>query len=154
MNSACQPAWTNRAASVPSVSLWLTLFLFALCALPSNSHAQDPKVPEGDYYKIITFPLPDDVILECGGLEPLPDGKMHPFASGIRSPAGMAVNEKGELFFTDNQGPWNGAGGLKLLKKGAFEGNPEGNKWYDLPLVKEELGKRPVDPIDKSRIYK
>ena len=31
---------------------------------------------ESDYYKIITIPIPDSVILECGGFEWMPDGKL------------------------------------------------------------------------------
>ena len=82
-----------------------------------------------------------------------PDGKMLPYASGIRSPAGMGFNEKGELFYCDNQGPWNGTSSMKQIVKGAFLGHPIGNRWYDLPLVKQELGARPTDPQDKSRFH-
>src|SRR4051812_38223086 len=77
-----------------------------------------------------------------------PQGKAVPYASGIRSPAGMAFNGKGELFYCDNQGPWNGTSSLKLLEEGAFEGHPIGNKWYSLA---PNLGKQPPDPQDKSR---
>jgi glucose/arabinose dehydrogenase len=79
-----------------------------------------------------------------------PQGKMIPYASGIRSPAGLAFNDKGELFYTDNQGPWNGTSSLKQLLPGAFEGHPIGNKWYKLA---PNMGPQPPDPKDKSRIY-
>jgi hypothetical protein len=82
-----------------------------------------------------------------------PDGKMHPYASGIRSPGGINFDDKGNLFYTDNQGPWNGTSSLKLLKEKSFQGHVGGNKWYDLPQVKQELGPRPKEPVDKSRIY-
>jgi glucose/arabinose dehydrogenase len=82
-----------------------------------------------------------------------PDGKMHPYASGVRSPGGIAFDGSGNLFYTDNQGPWNGTSSLKLLKPKSFQGHPGGWQWYDLPIVKEELGKRPTEPVDKSRIY-
>ncbi|HEX8913916.1 MAG TPA: hypothetical protein VF796_16325 [Humisphaera sp.] len=82
-----------------------------------------------------------------------PDGKMHPFASGIRSPGGIGYDAKGDLYYTDNQGPWNGTSSLKQLKFKSFQGHPGGNKWYDLPAVKAELGARPTDPLDKSRIW-
>ncbi|MDB5295454.1 MAG: putative rane-bound dehydrogenase domain protein [Phycisphaerales bacterium] len=82
-----------------------------------------------------------------------PDGVMHPFASGVRSPGGVGFDAAGRLFFTDNQGPWNGTSALKLLQQGSFQGNPTGNPWYDLPLAKAEMGPRPKDPQTNSRIW-
>ena len=41
-----------------------------------------------------------------------PDGKMIPTCSGVRSPGGIGMNALGEMFYTDNQGPWNGTGAL------------------------------------------
>jgi glucose/arabinose dehydrogenase len=82
-----------------------------------------------------------------------PDGKMHPFASGIRSPGGIGFDANGDVYYTDNQGPWNGTSSFKHLKFKSFQGHPGGNGWYDLPLVKNELGPRPKDPQTKSRIW-
>ena len=56
-----------------------------------------------------------------------PDGKVIPTCSGLRSPGGVGMNAEGDMFFTDNQGPWNGACALKHLAPGDFEGNPSGN---------------------------
>ncbi|MCW1924791.1 hypothetical protein OKA05_19665 [Luteolibacter arcticus] len=78
-----------------------------------------------------------------------PDGKMIPTCSGIRSPGGIGFNAEGDCFYTDNQGPWNGSSSLKWLKPGSFQGNPQGNRYYDLAT---DLGQRPVEPVDKSRI--
>ena len=78
-----------------------------------------------------------------------PDGKMIPTCSGIRSPGGIGFNADGDAFYTDNQGPWNGSSSLKWLKPGSFQGNPQGNKFYDLA---PNMGKQPVEPVDKSRI--
>ena len=78
-----------------------------------------------------------------------PDGKAIPFSSGIRSPGGIGYNAAGDVFYTDNQGAWNGTSCIKPLKQGAFTGNPTGNVFYkDAP----NMGKRPLDPINKSRI--
>ncbi|WP_435010609.1 PQQ-dependent sugar dehydrogenase [Tundrisphaera lichenicola] len=78
-----------------------------------------------------------------------PDGKVTPTCSGLRSPGGLGMNAEGDVFYTENQGPWNGACSLKHLKPGSFQGNPSGNKWYeDAP----ELGKRPEDPRSGSRM--
>ena len=78
-----------------------------------------------------------------------PDGKVTPTCSGLRSPGGMGMNAEGDMFYTDNQGPWNGACSLKHLKPGTFQGNPEGNKWYE---VAKDLGKRPESPRSGSRM--
>lgn len=82
-----------------------------------------------------------------------PDGKMHPYASGIRSPAGIDFDNKGNLYYTDNQGPWNGTSSLKLLKPKSFQGHPGGWAWYDLPAAKAEVGPKPTMPVDNSRIW-
>ncbi|MCH7686300.1 MAG: hypothetical protein IH899_06425, partial [Planctomycetes bacterium] len=43
--------------------------------LTSCSLAADPPT-EADYYKILKFTIPDGVVLEAGGLELMPDGKL------------------------------------------------------------------------------
>jgi glucose/arabinose dehydrogenase len=78
-----------------------------------------------------------------------PEGKMIPTCSGIRSPGGIGFNAEGDCFYTDNQGVWNGSSSLKWLKPGSFQGNPDGNKFYDLAPA---MGKRPVSPNDGSRV--
>lgn len=78
------------------------------------------------------------------------DGKVTPTCSGIRSPGGIGMNGAGDVFYTDNQGPWNGACSLKWLKPGTFQGHPGGNKWYE--ATSGAIGPRPKDPLDKSRM--
>ncbi len=78
-----------------------------------------------------------------------PDGRMLPTASGIRSPGGIGHNHVGDMFYTDNQGPWNGSSSLKHLKPGSFQGNPAGNVHYQLTNA---IGPRPADPVSGSRI--
>ncbi|MGE3309621.1 MAG: hypothetical protein AB7O66_06600 [Limisphaerales bacterium] len=78
-----------------------------------------------------------------------PDRKAVPTVSGIRSPGGIATNSVGDMFYTDNQGPWNGTCWLKHLKPGGFVGNPTGNRWYS---IAPEMGPRPKDPSSNSRI--
>ncbi|AKD05475.1 membrane protein [Pontibacter korlensis] len=60
------------------------------------------------------------------------DGKLEPWATGMRSPAGLGIID-GELFYTDNQGDWIGSGGLWHVPKGAFTGHPAGLRWADMP---------------------
>lgn len=53
-----------------------------------------------------------------------PDGKFTPFSSGMRSPAGLGINREDEIFYTDNQGDWNGSSSLQHVVKGRFHGHP------------------------------
>jgi cytochrome c551/c552 len=62
-----------------------------------------------------------------------PDGKLEPFAGGLRSPAGYSFNEEGDLFYGENQGDWVGSGRVTHLAKGDFAGNPGGLKWAKEP---------------------
>ncbi|GAB3641176.1 plastocyanin/azurin family copper-binding protein [Spirosoma arcticum] len=66
-------------------------------------------------------------------LEITPDGKMTPFAAGMRSPAGYGMNESGDFFYTENQGDWVGSGRISQVEKGDFLGNAESLRWTDLP---------------------
>ncbi len=61
-----------------------------------------------------------------------PDGKYEPYATGVRSPAGISMID-GELFYTDNQGDWMGSGGIWKVDKGDFMGHPAGLKWAEMP---------------------
>ncbi len=56
------------------------------------------------------------------------DGKMEPWATGLRSPAGLGMID-GELFYTENQGDWVGSGGVWQVEKGDFTGHPAGLRW-------------------------
>jgi cytochrome c551/c552 len=60
------------------------------------------------------------------------DGTMKPYATGMRSPAGLNVIN-GDVFYTDNQGDWVGSGAIWQVKKGDFIGHPAGLKWTGLP---------------------
>lgn len=78
-----------------------------------------------------------------------PDGQLIPTCSGIRSPGGMGANLAGDIFYTDNQGPWNGTCSLKHLIPGKFMGHPGGWKWYDEAAA--VMGPRPREPQSGSR---
>ncbi len=78
-----------------------------------------------------------------------PDGTMIPTTSGIRSPGGMGTNLAGDMFYTDNQGPWNGTCSLRVLRPGKFVGHPGGNDWYR--ISENVMGPRPKDPESGSR---
>ena len=78
-----------------------------------------------------------------------PDGTMVPTCSGIRSPGGIGFDAEGDVYYTDNEGPWHGSSTLQHLVPGAFQGHPAGNSWYpEAP----HMGPRPVEPSDNSRM--
>lgn len=60
------------------------------------------------------------------------DGKLQPWATGARSPAGLNVID-GQLYYTENQGDWIGSGGLWKVNKGDFFGHPAGLVWTKRP---------------------
>lgn len=63
-----------------------------------------------------------------------PDGRMTPFATGMRSPCGIGLGPEGEFFYGDNQGDWIGSGFVAHVEKGDFVGgNPAGLVWATLP---------------------
>ena len=76
------------------------------------------------------------------------DGQMEPIATGMRSPAGLGFNAKGDLFYTENQGDWVGSGRMTHVTKGDFVGNPEGLRWTHLP---ESPVKLKLEDIDDSK---
>ncbi|MDP0492309.1 MAG: hypothetical protein Q7Q71_14770 [Verrucomicrobiota bacterium JB023] len=82
------------------------------------------------------------------GFRITPKGDAIPVVSGIRSPGGIGFNAKGDTFYCDNQGLWNGSSSLKHMKPGGFMGNPTGNKYWKLQNVLPQ----PPEPANESRI--
>jgi hypothetical protein len=58
-----------------------------------------------------------------------PDGKLHPYATGLRSPNGVNFSPDGDLFYADNQGEWVATCKLHHVKEGEFYGHPAGLRW-------------------------
>jgi hypothetical protein len=79
-----------------------------------------------------------------------PKGELIPTCSGVRSPGGVGMNADGDMFYTDNQGPWNGACGLKHLIPGHFVGHPDSFRWY--PQA-PNMGPKPKVPKSGSRLH-
>ncbi len=65
-------------------------------------------------------------------MEITPDGKMMPYATGLRSPAGQGLID-GKYFYSENQGDWVGSGHMMQLDRGDFAGHPAGLVWADRP---------------------
>ncbi len=79
-----------------------------------------------------------------------PEGKMVPFASGLRSPCGIGISRDDELFYTDNQGDWNAVSTLYHVEKGHFYGHPASLR--DDPAFKDrDMEKVPNSEYEKLR---
>jgi hypothetical protein len=83
-------------------------------------------------------------------MELTPDGKLHPFASGFRSPNGLGFDLDGNLFVADNQSDWVPTSSLYHVIKDHFYGHPASLVW------KKEWKNRdpfnaPIAELDKMR---
>lgn len=58
-----------------------------------------------------------------------PDGKLHPYASGMRSPNGLGFDLEGNLLVTDNQSDWVETSALYHVQEGKFYGHPASLVW-------------------------
>ena len=73
-----------------------------------------------------------------------PDGKMEPWAYGLRSPNGVNFSPDGDLFYCDNQGEWVATNKMHHIKKGGFYGHQAGLRWVkDSPFVGKVSDKVP-----------
>nr|WP_315400934.1 c-type cytochrome [uncultured Sphingobacterium sp.] len=80
------------------------------------------------------------------------DGKMQPWAAGVRSPAGINVID-GQLYYTENQGDWVGSGGLWKVSKGDFMGHPASLVWTKRPDSPLKLSSESFySKVDERRI--
>lgn len=69
-------------------------------------------------------------------LQVTPEGKTIPFAMGLRSPAGVSASPEGDIYYTENQGEYNGTSKMHLVEKGNYYGHPSG--LVDLPGMKPD----------------
>ncbi|WP_139959465.1 plastocyanin/azurin family copper-binding protein [Flavicella sediminum] len=86
-------------------------------------------------------------------LQITPEGKMTPIATGLRSPAGFAINENDDLFYAENQGDWVGSGRLTHLELGDFAGHVEGLKWTDDPQSPLKLKVKDIEEFSGMTLY-
>ena len=99
---------------------FIKIYFIAAALLVSTLYAEAQRIPtEDDYYKIITIPAPEGVLLEVGGVATLPDGRIAVstrrgdvwvienaalaeggaptytlFASGLHEPLGLAYKDQ------------------------------------------------------------
>ena len=62
-----------------------------------------------------------------------PEGRLLPVATGLRSPCGIGMNGRGDVFTTDQQGGWVATCALHHLEEGDFYGHPDGLKSCSRP---------------------
>ncbi len=60
-----------------------------------------------------------------------PDGRLMPYASGLRSPNGLGFDGEGNLFVADNQGDWVATSALYHIEENHFYGHPASLVWKD-----------------------
>ncbi|MEX2600620.1 MAG: plastocyanin/azurin family copper-binding protein [Balneolaceae bacterium] len=78
-----------------------------------------------------------------------PEGEMNPIATGMRSPSGVMVNDRGDILYTENQGDWIGSGFISHVEEGDFLGNVAGLRWADHPESPVSVQKE--DIVDSER---
>ena len=75
-----------------------------------------------------------------------PKGEFTPLAAGLRSPAGFAINENNDIFYTENQGDWVGSGRMTHLELGDFAGHVASLRWTDEPNSPLKLKPEDIEP--------
>jgi glucose/arabinose dehydrogenase len=102
---------------------------------------------EGNYWVTTNKPFGDEPFGRAKwrgfALKITPAGVMTPECCGLRSPCGVEASPWGEVFYTDNQGEWCGAGKLAQLRPGGFHGHPWGTFACEDPLWRHS---QPGDP--------
>jgi glucose/arabinose dehydrogenase len=136
-------------------------------AWPISGHYHEysfgPKVtPEGDFIVTgnVSFGASDwwsgksFVPWRGWAMKISPDGKMKPYAAGMRSPCGIGM-VNGTFFYGDNQGDWMGSGFVTQVEEGDFVGHPASLVWADRPespvKMRSELVFNKVDPRNDPR---
>lgn len=121
--------------------------------LTGNYHEYSfgPKLaPDGSFFVTLNLGFPDpwyhpvsSVPWRGWTLRITDDGKMEPWAAGMRSPCGISMID-GELFYTDNQGDWVGSGSIRPVKKGGFMGHPASLVWTGMPNSPLQLTQKDI----------
>jgi hypothetical protein len=81
-------------------------------------------------------------------------GNAEPWAKGFRSPNGIVVDPKGEVWVTDNQGDFRSTNPLYHVEKGKFYGHPSSLVWdpeYTRAEPRRDPLKQPMEELDAMR---
>jgi cytochrome c551/c552 len=113
-------------------------YLLSICVLPGGASCPDQLPTQGKL------------------LRATDDGKVSVFASGFRTPNGIATGPGGDLYVTDNQGDWLPSSKLIHVTEGGFYGSravhDEGvmQRREEAPVVwlpQDEVGNSPTQPL-------
>jgi cytochrome c551/c552 len=113
-------------------------FLLSICVLPGGASCPDQKPMQGKLLEV------DE------------QGNVETYASGFRTPNGIAWGMNGEIYVTDNQGDWLPASKLVEVRRGDFYGSravPDENIFAQVEeppavwLPQDEVGNSPTQPL-------
>lgn len=79
-----------------------------------------------------------------------PDGTVTPWASGVRSPNGVALDSKDRLFVTDNQGDWVASSPIYHIEAGDYFGHPKSLNWTEDYRAKGMVADDEIPPAISS----
>ena len=80
----------------------------------------------GDRFKGTWLGTKDEIKYRGWVIKITPQGKLIPFAPGLRAPNGITISPNGDIFTTDNQGSYIACGWLMHVRQGEFLGHPSG----------------------------
>jgi len=79
--------------------------------------------------------------------------KAEVYATGLRTPNGLYMDENDQLWITDNQGDWVGASKLHRIQEGKFHGHVASLLWDpENPVTDEVPLNLPVEELDALRV--
>ena len=76
-----------------------------------------------------------------------PNGEWKPVSGGMRSPSGIGINSAGDVFYSEQQGNWNCAGGVHHIRQGAFHGHVASFASASLPGAPFAKPSEPVERV-------
>jgi glucose/arabinose dehydrogenase len=76
-----------------------------------------------------------------------PSGEWQPISGGMRSPCGIGINAAGDVFYSEQQGNWNCAGGIHHIRQGAFHGHADSFVSSTLPGAPFAKPTKPVERV-------
>ena len=97
----------NMKISFPSAAILLTGLIISFVS--GTAQAQRKTPVEDDYYKIITLPVPEGILLETGGVATMPDGRI------------AVCTRRGDVWMIENPNAENGNPQFTLFASGLHE---------------------------------
>ncbi|MEH6592899.1 MAG: family 16 glycoside hydrolase, partial [Halioglobus sp.] len=113
-------------------------FLLSICVLPGGASCPEQLPTQG---KLLKADL---------------EGNISTYASGFRTPNGIAAGPNGEIYVTDNQGDWLPSSKLLEIHEGGFYGSRAVPDEHTFTLIEEppavwlpqdEVGNSPTQPL-------